>query len=162
MSWLVWTVLRWTLGYMCLFQFWFPWCVRQALGLLGKLKVHFVFWKTPFFWPGAITRDPVMLPEESIPRWFLQLFMKHHCSAGDTYLNFRSSFWDDNLFRLALKIAKWSVLTIVLFHRFLEYERSSWLRLKIGLGRYSPAVTILFTIICLLSISLHYVPASTF
>ena len=26
MSWLLWTALRWTLGYMCLFQLWFPQC----------------------------------------------------------------------------------------------------------------------------------------
>ena len=34
-------VLRWTLGYMCLFQFWFPWCVCPAVGLLGHKVVLF-------------------------------------------------------------------------------------------------------------------------
>ena len=28
-------MLWWTLGYTCLFQFWFPWCVCPAVGLLG-------------------------------------------------------------------------------------------------------------------------------
>ena len=41
MSWLLWTVLRWTLGYTCLFQFWFPWCVCPAVGLLGHMTVLF-------------------------------------------------------------------------------------------------------------------------
>ena len=35
------TVLRWTLGYMCLFQFRFPWCVCPAVGLLGHMAVLF-------------------------------------------------------------------------------------------------------------------------
>ena len=34
-------VLRWTLGCMCLFQFWFPWCVCPAVGLLGHKAVLF-------------------------------------------------------------------------------------------------------------------------
>ena len=34
MSWLLSTVLRWTLGCTCLFQFWFPWCVCPPVGLL--------------------------------------------------------------------------------------------------------------------------------
>ena len=32
-------VLRWTLGYTCLFQFWFPRCVWPAVGLLGCMEV---------------------------------------------------------------------------------------------------------------------------
>ena len=31
MSWLWQTVLRWTLGCMCLFQIWFPWCITALL-----------------------------------------------------------------------------------------------------------------------------------
>ena len=31
----------WTLGYTCLFQFWFPWCVCPAVGLLGHKAVLF-------------------------------------------------------------------------------------------------------------------------
>ena len=34
-------MLQWTLGYMCLFQFWFPWCVCPAVGLLGHKVVLF-------------------------------------------------------------------------------------------------------------------------
>ena len=34
-------MLRWTLGYMCLFQFWFPRCVCPAVGLLGHKVVLF-------------------------------------------------------------------------------------------------------------------------
>ena len=34
MSWLLLTVLRWTMGYTCLFPFWFPQCVCPAVGLL--------------------------------------------------------------------------------------------------------------------------------
>ena len=30
------TVLWWTLGYTCLFQFWFPWCVCPAVGIAGS------------------------------------------------------------------------------------------------------------------------------
>ena len=33
--------LRWTLGYMCLFQFWFPRCVCPEVGLLGHKVVLF-------------------------------------------------------------------------------------------------------------------------
>ena len=43
MSWLLYTVLRWTLGYMCLFQFWFPQCVCPGVGLLGHMAVLFRF-----------------------------------------------------------------------------------------------------------------------
>ena len=35
------TVLQWTLGYTCLFQFWFPWCVCPAVRLLGHMAVLF-------------------------------------------------------------------------------------------------------------------------
>ena len=41
MSWLLWTVLRWTLGYMCVFQFWFR-CVCPVVGLLGHMVVLFL------------------------------------------------------------------------------------------------------------------------
>ena len=34
-------MLRWTLGYTCLFQFWFPQCVCPAVGLLGHMAVLF-------------------------------------------------------------------------------------------------------------------------
>ena len=34
-------MLQWTLGYTCLFQFWFPWCVCPAVGLLGHKAVLF-------------------------------------------------------------------------------------------------------------------------
>ena len=34
-------MLRWTLGYMCLFQFWFPPCVCPEVGLLGHKAVLF-------------------------------------------------------------------------------------------------------------------------
>ena len=33
--------LWWTLGYTCLFQFWFPQCVCPAVGLLGCMAVLF-------------------------------------------------------------------------------------------------------------------------
>ena len=36
------TVLRWTVGYTCLFQFWFPQCVCPVVGLLGHKAVLFV------------------------------------------------------------------------------------------------------------------------
>ena len=35
--------ISWTLGYTCLFQFWFPWCVCPAVGLLGHKAVLFPF-----------------------------------------------------------------------------------------------------------------------
>ena len=41
MSWLLLTVLRWILGYMCLFQFWFPQSVCPAVRLLGHKAVLF-------------------------------------------------------------------------------------------------------------------------
>ena len=31
-------MLWWTLGYTCLFQFWFPRCVCRAVGLLGHIR----------------------------------------------------------------------------------------------------------------------------
>ena len=34
-------MLRWTLGYTCLFPFWFPRCVCPAVGLLGHMAVLF-------------------------------------------------------------------------------------------------------------------------
>ena len=41
MSWLLKTVLLWTLGYTCLFPFWFPQCVCPAMGLLVRTAVLF-------------------------------------------------------------------------------------------------------------------------
>ena len=41
MSWILETVLWWTLGYTCLFQFWFPRCVWPAVGLLDRMAVLF-------------------------------------------------------------------------------------------------------------------------
>ena len=41
LSWLLETVLQWTLGYTCLFQFWFPRCICPAVGLLGHKAVLF-------------------------------------------------------------------------------------------------------------------------
>ena len=38
-------MLRWTLGYTCLFQFWFPQCVCPAVGLLGQKAVLFAIFK---------------------------------------------------------------------------------------------------------------------
>ena len=35
-------MLRWTLGYTCLIQFWFPQCVCPAVGLLGHKAVLFL------------------------------------------------------------------------------------------------------------------------
>ena len=39
------TVLWWTLGCACLFQFWFPRCVCPAVGLLGHVAVLFPVFK---------------------------------------------------------------------------------------------------------------------
>ena len=39
MSWLLQTVLRWTLGHTCLFEFWFPLCVCPVVELLGHKAV---------------------------------------------------------------------------------------------------------------------------
>ena len=36
-------MLWWTLGYTCLFQLWFLWCVCPAVGLLGHMAVLFHF-----------------------------------------------------------------------------------------------------------------------
>ena len=33
------------MGYTCLFQFWFPWCVCPAVGLLGRMAVLFPVFK---------------------------------------------------------------------------------------------------------------------
>ena len=57
MSWLLYTVLRWTLGYTCLFPFWFPQCVCPAVGLLDHKaglqiirKIPFSFLMKNLFW----------------------------------------------------------------------------------------------------------------
>ena len=34
-------MLWWTLGYTCLFQIWFPWCVCPGVGLLGHMALLF-------------------------------------------------------------------------------------------------------------------------
>ena len=36
------------LGYTCLFQFWFPWCVCPVVGLLGRMEVLFYFFPIIF------------------------------------------------------------------------------------------------------------------
>jgi len=45
MSWLLQTVLWWTLEYTCLFQFWFPRSVCPAVGLWGHMAVLFPVFK---------------------------------------------------------------------------------------------------------------------
>ena len=35
------TIINSAVMNMCLFQFWFPWCVCPAVGLLGHMKVLF-------------------------------------------------------------------------------------------------------------------------
>ena len=37
------SVLQWTLGCLCLFPFWFPWCVCPAVRLLGHMQFYFQF-----------------------------------------------------------------------------------------------------------------------
>jgi len=47
-------VLRQTLGYMCLFHFWFLWCLCPAVGLLGHTAVLFpVFYLHIVFHSGC-------------------------------------------------------------------------------------------------------------
>ena len=41
----MWIVLQWTLGCMCLFQFWFPQGICLGLGLLGQMVVLFLVFK---------------------------------------------------------------------------------------------------------------------
>ena len=58
MSWLWQTVLRWTLGCMCLFQIWYPWCVCPEVGLLGHMEVDRSFFFNDFnelFLPKALS-----------------------------------------------------------------------------------------------------------
>ena len=41
MTYLLWTVLKWTLGFTRIFQFWFSQCICPAVGLLGSMAVLF-------------------------------------------------------------------------------------------------------------------------
>ena len=53
---LLWIVLQWTLGYICLFQFWFPQGICLGVGLLGHMVIlSLVFKKSPYiFHSGCI------------------------------------------------------------------------------------------------------------
>ena len=45
-------MLQWTMGYMCLFQFWFPQGICLGVGLLGHMVVLFlVFKESPYHLP---------------------------------------------------------------------------------------------------------------
>ena len=52
-SWLPWIILQWTLGYTCLFQFWFLQCVCPTVGLLGHMAIlsHVWLFATPWTSP---------------------------------------------------------------------------------------------------------------
>ena len=64
MSWLLYTVLWWTLGCTCLFQIWFPRCVCPEVGLLGHMPSLFLWsnpstkWSDLFLW--AVERTWLM------------------------------------------------------------------------------------------------------
>ena len=58
-------MLRWTLEYTCLFQFWFPQCVCPGVGLLGCMAVLFpVFKGTSTLF--SIVAELVCIPANSV------------------------------------------------------------------------------------------------
>ena len=62
-------MLRWTLGYMCLFQFWFPQGICPAVGLLEHMAVPLPVFKgistlfstvvLPVYIPTTVKEDPL-------------------------------------------------------------------------------------------------------
>jgi len=57
-------VLQWTMGYMCLFQFWFPQGIYLRVGLLGHMVVLFlVFYGISI--PSSIGAVSVYIPTNS-------------------------------------------------------------------------------------------------
>ena len=51
--------MQWTLGYMCLFQFWFPRSICQVVGLLGHMIVLFLSLQTINSGDDVEKSDPV-------------------------------------------------------------------------------------------------------
>ena len=76
MSRLLETVLRWTLGYTCLFPFWFPRCVCPAVGLLGHMAVLFPVFKgiSTLF---SIVAVLVWIPTNSVRGFFSPHPLQH-------------------------------------------------------------------------------------
>ena len=68
MSWLLETVLWWTLGYTCLFQFWFLWCVCPAVGLLGCMAA-LLFIASDFIPSPVISATGCCFFPGSMPSW---------------------------------------------------------------------------------------------
>ena len=64
-------MLRWTLGYMCLFQFWFPRCVCPAVGLLGHKVVLFA-WRILLRVPWTVKTSKQSILKEISPEYSLE------------------------------------------------------------------------------------------
>ena len=64
MSWLLWIVLQWTYGFMCLFQGKFCLDLCPRVGLLGHIVVlYLVFWGTPILFSIGVV--PIYIPTNS-------------------------------------------------------------------------------------------------
>ena len=74
-------VLQWTLGYMCLFQFWFPQDVCPVVGLLGHMVILFPVFQgiSTLF---SIVAVQVCIPTNSV-RWFPFL---HNLSSSPAFI----------------------------------------------------------------------------
>ena len=72
-------MLQWTMGYMCLFQFWFPQDICLGVGLLGHIVVLFLVFKGISI-PSSTVAVSIYIPTKSARAFpFLHTLSSIYC-----------------------------------------------------------------------------------
>ena len=94
MSWLLSTVLQWTLGYTCLVQFWFPRCVCPAVGLLSCMVVsHSKTTESSVSWENWMWKDFSVIREVILTCFIIYLKIRRLKYSTHVPLLFTKKEW---------------------------------------------------------------------